>query len=172
MSSNTPTPYPISTAAWADDELRAKNPAAAASHPTHPPHKPAAMLPGAERRDARDDFDDGRTPQPSESSESYEKTGTSLAAPGPLAMESERLDPEGRNAWTEWQPSGVRPGESGDSARAEVPETHASVTDKLIGKTQKVIGKVTGNPGMHDRGELREAGDKPAARGKGRGPHD
>ena len=36
----------------------------------------------------------------------------------------------------------------------------------------QVIGKVTGNPEMHERGELRESGGKDATRGEGRAPHD
>ena len=37
---------------------------------------------------------------------------------------------------------------------------------------EQVIGKATRNPEMHERGELREAGGKAAARGEGRVPHD
>jgi len=54
----------------------------------------------------------------------------------------------------------------------DLPEGKASVTDKLIGKTQKVTGKVTRNAEMHEKGELREAGGKGAVKGETRAPHD
>ena len=67
------------------------------------------------------------------------------------------------------------------------------MTDKLIGKTQKVrlsptsecasrsgcadlgvqvTGKITRSAEMHEKGELREAGGKAAAMGEARAPHD
>ncbi|KAH9951191.1 hypothetical protein B0H21DRAFT_705844 [Amylocystis lapponica] len=66
------------------------------------------------------------------------------------------------------------------SADRLTPEGKAKLTDKLIGKTQKVshrghvtdAGKATKNPDMHERGELREAGGKAAAMGEARAPHD
>ena len=73
--------------------------------------------------------------------------------------------------------------------RDDVPEGKANLADKLIGKTQKVsmaggpsqksrpilgqvAGKMTKNPEMHEKGELREAGGKGAVTGEARAPHD
>ncbi|KAI0669011.1 hypothetical protein C8Q78DRAFT_1044153 [Trametes maxima] len=55
---------------------------------------------------------------------------------------------------------------------ADLPEGHAGLADKVIGKTQKVTGKMTHNAAMHEKGELREAGGKKAAMGQARAPHD
>ncbi|KAI3612723.1 hypothetical protein WG66_014728 [Moniliophthora roreri] len=81
----------------------------------------------------------------------------------------------GKNAFNTERPMNVQPTEAGGVAidgRSELPEGHASATDKLIGKTQKVIGKLTHKPEMHEKGELREAGGKAAATGQARAPHD
>ncbi|KAI0944301.1 hypothetical protein AcW1_002046 [Taiwanofungus camphoratus] len=81
----------------------------------------------------------------------------------------------GRNAYNEDRPLGVQPTSKGGVAvggQEDLPEGHARVTDKLIGKTQKVVGKVTRNPEVHEKGELREAGGKAAAKGEARAPHD
>ncbi|EIN05739.1 hypothetical protein PUNSTDRAFT_54636 [Punctularia strigosozonata HHB-11173 SS5] len=42
------------------------------------------------------------------------------------------------------------------------PEGHAKFSDKMVGKTQKVMGKVTRNADLHEKGQLREAGGKAA----------
>lgn len=36
----------------------------------------------------------------------------------------------------------------------------------------QVVGKMMNNPEMHERGELREAGGRPAVSGSARAPHD
>lgn len=75
--------------------------------------------------------------------------------------------------------------------RADLPEGHATVMDKVVGKAQKVrhlfslsfsffvvkstlqvIGKMTNDPDKHERGELRESGGKAAPQGLARAPHD
>ncbi|KAI0753615.1 hypothetical protein C8Q74DRAFT_1211078 [Fomes fomentarius] len=73
------------------------------------------------------------------------------------------------------RPLGVQPTEQGGVAiggDSNLPEGHANMTDKIIGKTQKLTGKVTNNAGMHEKGELRESGGKAAAQGQARAPHD
>ncbi|OSD03826.1 hypothetical protein PYCCODRAFT_1476760 [Trametes coccinea BRFM310] len=95
-----------------------------------------------------------------------------------------------------WQDPGMRERERGD-VRAVVagaqhhagPDTDTEreaeaeagaggkpkVTDKIVGKTQKVAGKMTGNAALHEKGALREAGGKAAAaaaQGQARAPHD
>ncbi|THV02646.1 hypothetical protein K435DRAFT_827437 [Dendrothele bispora CBS 962.96] len=82
---------------------------------------------------------------------------------------------EGRNAFTESRPMDVKPTDNGGVAiggRSDLPEGKAKMTDKIIGKTEKVIGKMTKNPEMHEKGELREAGGKAATIGEARAPHD
>ncbi|KZT65068.1 hypothetical protein DAEQUDRAFT_814502 [Daedalea quercina L-15889] len=81
----------------------------------------------------------------------------------------------GHNAYNEHRPMNVQPTSAGGVAiegRSDVPEGKAKLTDKLIGKTQKVAGKVTKNPEMHEKGELRKSGGKDAVTGEARAPHD
>jgi hypothetical protein len=42
---------------------------------------------------------------------------------------------------------------------------------RLMQGGSQVIGKVTNNSTMHERGELREAGGKAAVQGQARAPH-
>ncbi|THH27454.1 hypothetical protein EUX98_g6730 [Antrodiella citrinella] len=75
----------------------------------------------------------------------------------------------------EERPLGVQSTSQGGVAvggNSDLPEGHASVMDKVIGKTQKVAGKALKKPDMHEKGELREAGGKEAALGNARAPHD
>jgi len=79
------------------------------------------------------------------------------------------------NAFQEERPLGVQPTSQGGVAiggNSDLPEGHASLMDKMIGKTQKVAGKAMKKPEMHEKGELREAGGKQAALGNARAPHD
>ncbi|KAI9061869.1 hypothetical protein FKP32DRAFT_1594074, partial [Trametes sanguinea] len=83
---------------------------------------------------------------------------------------------EGKTAYTEERPMGVQPAARGgvaigSAADQDLPEGKAKVTDKIVGKAQKVTGKMTGNAELHERGELREAGGKAAAQGQARAPH-
>ncbi|KAJ3572199.1 hypothetical protein NP233_g3244 [Leucocoprinus birnbaumii] len=61
------------------------------------------------------------------------------------------------------RPLGVQPAREGGVAlggrqNEELPMGKAGLGDKVIGKTQKVMGKMSNNPEMHEKGELREAG--------------
>ncbi|KAH8093078.1 hypothetical protein BXZ70DRAFT_1010564 [Cristinia sonorae] len=79
------------------------------------------------------------------------------------------------NAFHEDRPMGVQPTSQGGVAiggKSDLPEGHASVMDKMVGKTQKVAGKVMKNPAMHEKGELRETGGKQAVTGDARAAHD
>ncbi|EPS99212.1 hypothetical protein FOMPIDRAFT_1030937 [Fomitopsis schrenkii] len=92
----------------------------------------------------------------------------SAAAPSTRAQ-------SGRDAYNEDRPLDAQPTPAGGVAidgRDDVPLGKASFSDKLIGKTQKVTGKVTKNPEMHEKGELREAAGKGAVTGEARAPHD
>ncbi|KDQ52428.1 hypothetical protein JAAARDRAFT_40281, partial [Jaapia argillacea MUCL 33604] len=55
--------------------------------------------------------------------------------------------------------------------KEDLPEGKASFADKMVGKTQKLIGKVSTNPEMHEKGELRESGGKAAVQGGARAAH-
>ncbi|KAG8215432.1 hypothetical protein J3R82DRAFT_9042 [Butyriboletus roseoflavus] len=82
---------------------------------------------------------------------------------------------QGRNAFNSERPLGVTPVPEGGVAiggQPNLPEGHANMGDKIVGKTQKVLGKYTHNPDLHERGELRETGGKAAAEGRARAAHD
>ncbi|KIL64560.1 hypothetical protein M378DRAFT_163009 [Amanita muscaria Koide BX008] len=73
------------------------------------------------------------------------------------------------------RPLDVKPTAQGGVAiggQSDLPLGHADMGDKIIGKTQKVMGKMTKNPELHEKGELRESGGKAAAHGQARAPHD
>ncbi|KAF8918366.1 hypothetical protein CPB85DRAFT_79483 [Mucidula mucida] len=81
----------------------------------------------------------------------------------------------GATAFNSERPMGVQPSSAGGVAiggRDDLPEGKASAMDKMIGKTEKVVGKMTKKPEMHERGELRETGGKAAATGQVRAAHD
>ncbi|PIL26192.1 hypothetical protein GSI_11947 [Ganoderma sinense ZZ0214-1] len=166
---------------YASDPNPTSNPSAASgmndAPPTHHLHKSSDVLPaGAAQSQADRGTGAGADAQGNvRDPESFEDR---LASPDQQDPSCE-FDPthahEGRNAWTEERPLGVQPTERGGVAiggREDLPETHASTADKLVGKTQKVVGKMTKNSEMHERGELRESGGKAAVRGEGRAPHD
>ncbi|KAJ7079627.1 hypothetical protein B0H15DRAFT_500796 [Mycena belliarum] len=84
----------------------------------------------------------------------------------------------GRNAFSAERPLNTEPHPDGGVAIEGghhddgMPMGKATTADKLIGKTQKVVGKVTHNPVMHEKGELRESGGKAAVTGDARALHD
>jgi len=93
--------------------------------------------------------------------------------PGNLSGQPQQF--EGRNALNSERPLNVQPTPAGGVARggqADRPMGEATLMDKVIGKTEKVIGKVTGNQDRHEAGELREAGGKKAVTGEARALHD
>ncbi|KAJ7619571.1 hypothetical protein FB45DRAFT_871705 [Roridomyces roridus] len=82
---------------------------------------------------------------------------------------------KGRDAFSEERLTGVQPHDGGvaidgTAGHDQMPTGKASATDRVIGKAQKVIGKVTHNPEMLDKGELRETGGKAAM--QARADHD
>jgi uncharacterized protein YjbJ (UPF0337 family) len=102
-------------------------------------------------------------------------TGTT-AEPGPDLV-PQRAPDQGspRTAFNSERPLGVAPAPEGGVAiggQPNLPEGHANIGDKIVGKTQKVIGKYTHNPDLHEKGELRETGGKAAAEGRARAAHD
>ncbi|KAH8822794.1 hypothetical protein DL96DRAFT_1819502 [Flagelloscypha sp. PMI_526] len=47
-----------------------------------------------------------------------------------------------------------------------------SAMDKVLGKTEKVFGKVAHKPALHEKGELRETGGKAAVMGETEATHN
>ncbi|KAF9221796.1 hypothetical protein BS17DRAFT_710360 [Gyrodon lividus] len=98
--------------------------------------------------------------------------GQGAAGPGGFAAQH---GSQGRTAFNSERPLGVAPTPEGGVAiggQSDLPEGHAGFGDRFIGKTQKVVGKYTNNPEMHEKGELRETGGKAAAEGRARAAHD
>ncbi|KAF7980453.1 hypothetical protein HWV62_38312 [Athelia sp. TMB] len=82
---------------------------------------------------------------------------------------------QGANSYTEERPLDVQPAPEGGVAvggNDDLPMGKASFSDKMIGKTQKLVGKYAHKPELHEKGELRETGGKAAARGEARAEHD
>ncbi|KAI0321318.1 hypothetical protein OF83DRAFT_1051434 [Amylostereum chailletii] len=92
------------------------------------------------------------------------------------ASDAGQGDQNGQNAFNTERPLNVRPAPEGEGVARDgkegLPMGKATFMDKMVGKTEKVIGKVVRNPNMHETGELRETGGKTAARGDARASHD
>ncbi|KAM6493169.1 hypothetical protein JOM56_011303, partial [Amanita muscaria] len=54
--------------------------------------------------------------------------------------------------------------------QSDLPLGFPDMGDKIIGKTQKVMGKMTNNPELHEKGELRQYGGRAAVHGLARAP--
>ncbi|TFK47113.1 hypothetical protein OE88DRAFT_1666395, partial [Heliocybe sulcata] len=81
---------------------------------------------------------------------------------------------QGQTAFEDDRPLGTQPVSGGGVAidgNEDKPMGKAGVADKIVGKTQKVVGKYTHKPELHEKGELRESGGKAAAQGEARAPH-
>jgi hypothetical protein len=68
---------------------------------------------------------------------------------------------------------GVHEAEGGGKALGGVhdaPHGKVNLGDKIIGKTEKAMGKVLANPEMQEKGELRETGGSAAVRGLAKAP--
>ncbi|KAI9568739.1 hypothetical protein HD554DRAFT_2172214 [Boletus coccyginus] len=117
-------------------------------------------------------------PQLHDQSQPPPAPGTASGIPGFLGPGSPSQDqgsPQRRTAFNSERPLAVSPVSEGGVAIGGQPglsEGHASIGDKIVGKTQKVIGKYTHNPELHEKGELRETGGKAAAEGRARAAHD
>ncbi|KAK7055070.1 hypothetical protein R3P38DRAFT_2844941 [Favolaschia claudopus] len=138
--------------------------------PEHHVHKASEPLPGAR----------GGAPAADYSADTMERLPSSVwqnADPSQPTRELDTDESDGRNAFSSERPLNTQPHPEGgvaiDGGHSEsMPMGKASAADKLIGKTQKVIGKVTNKPELHEKGELRESGGKAAATGDARAPHD
>ncbi|KIY48583.1 hypothetical protein FISHEDRAFT_43141 [Fistulina hepatica ATCC 64428] len=151
MSDNITKPTPV------DTEF--------AQPPAHHLHDSAEVLPGAR----------GARAAPNYAADTMQQAPSSAFSPQAQEDSSRYSQGQGQNAYNTERPMDVQPTSAGGVAvggRSDLPEGHASLGDKIIGKTQKVAGKYTHNPEMHEKGELRESGGKDAARGLARAPHD
>ncbi|KAN0080250.1 hypothetical protein V8E55_009816 [Tylopilus felleus] len=124
-----------------------------------------------------------QTPQPHDPSQPPPAPGTTTADPAirenDLASQHVQHHSvpavQERNAFNSERPLGVTPVPEGGIAigsQPNLPKGHATTGDKIVGKAQKVIGKYTHNPELHERGELCETGGKAAAEGRARAAHD
>ncbi|KAF7795733.1 hypothetical protein EIP86_006899 [Pleurotus ostreatoroseus] len=150
--------------------------------PQHRTHASSDVLPGAKGGAAALDYSAEVTNDPQAWETNNERrfgagtdTGAVMAG-GQHRGDTNTFDEDHpRDAMHEERPMNVQPTSAGGVAidgREDLPEGHAKFTDKLAGKTQKVLGKITKNLDMHQKGELREAGGKEAAAGRARAPHD
>ncbi|KAF7331204.1 hypothetical protein MSAN_02439100 [Mycena sanguinolenta] len=152
--------------------------------PEHHVHKASEPLPGAR----------GGAPAADYTAETMERLPSSVWQDADPSQPTRELDPSdlqsqtrpdlpersnsatGRTAFTGERPLNTQPHPEGgvaiDGGHEDMPMGKASATDKLIGKAQKIIGKVANKPEMHEKGELRESGGKAAAMGDARAPHD
>ncbi|KAJ7157867.1 hypothetical protein C8R43DRAFT_921329 [Mycena crocata] len=157
-----------------NNNLNNTNTLATETRPEHHVHKASEPLPGAR----------GGAPAADYSADTMERLPSSVwqdkdsSKPTREADVFQTTKPDmGRTAFSEQRPLNTEPhpdggvaidGGHGDS----MPMGKASAADKLIGKAQKVVGKVAHKPEMHEKGELRESGGKAAAMGDARAPHD
>ncbi|RDX46084.1 hypothetical protein OH76DRAFT_1457396 [Lentinus brumalis] len=147
--------------------------------PTHHTHKSSDVLPGARgASQVAQDYSTNVTENPRVWQDEHERkygAGSDTRAVVAGGQHDAPNTNTGSSAFEGERPMGVQPTEQGGVAiggEANLPEGHAKMTDKIIGKTQKLTGKMTHNAEMHEKGELREAGGKLAAQGQARAPHD
>lgn len=192
--STSPTPYPSQDTSRNPDPSAADRPAP--QHRLHDSNQPLPRREGRERENyerAPEDVGSGQQQRGTYGAgeqrggvyggdeQPHEHHGAQRSAPG-TGIGAERRDEDnyqgaraGRNAYTADRPLGVQPVPEGGVAiggQRDLDTSQAGITDKIFGKTEKVVGKVTNNPAMHERGELREAGGAAAAEGRARAPHD
>lgn len=155
------------------------NPYVSQPPPEHHVHRDSEVLPGARDAAASANYDASLTNDSQTWKDNNQRqfgAGTddrNVMAGG--QHDTSGAPDSGRNAFNSERPLNVQPTSQGGVAiggQANLPEGKATVTDKLIGKTQKVTGKITHNPDMHEKGELRESGGKGAVKGEARAPHD
>ncbi|KAJ6615394.1 hypothetical protein B0H10DRAFT_71554 [Mycena sp. CBHHK59/15] len=81
----------------------------------------------------------------------------------------------GRTAFSDGRPMNTQPHPEGvalNGGHEGMPMGTASAADELVGKAQKVVGKMAHKLEKHEKGELRESGGKAAVMGNARAPHD
>ncbi|KAJ7041134.1 hypothetical protein C8F04DRAFT_170361 [Mycena alexandri] len=148
------------------------------TRPEHHVHKSSEPLPGAR----------GGAPAVDYTAEHMERLPSSVwqdadaSQPTREAAELTTAKPDlersnsgsGRTAFSGERPLNTEPHPEGgvaiDGGNEGMAMGKASAADKLIGKAQKVVGKLAHKPEMHEKGELRESGGKAAAAGAARAP--
>ena len=119
--------------------------------------------------------------------ESFTGTSSTASREGPVSSVSSTSglrddgapEPPSKDSFSGFsseRPTDVKPTNEGGVAVGgqddDLPEGKAGFADKMIGKTQKAVGKIAKKPDMEEKGELRAAGGKQAAMGQARVPHD
>ncbi|OAX34679.1 hypothetical protein K503DRAFT_724123 [Rhizopogon vinicolor AM-OR11-026] len=177
------------------DSQNNNNTALNTSRPQHQLHNSSQPLPGSESRAAAQTQDYspaniermsssviyGETESVPDDADSTRATrapsavGTGAGASAPHPDSPQSASVRGNTAFTSDRPLDVQPTSEGGvtiGGQPDLPEGHAGLDDKIIGKTQKVVGKYTKNEELHEKGELRETGGKAAALGNARAAHD
>ncbi|KAG1796983.1 uncharacterized protein HD556DRAFT_1431181 [Suillus plorans] len=162
------------------------------SRPQHQLQDSSQPLPGSGSRDAvqTQDYSPANIERMSSSvihgkntsteSDDADSTRATMGIPsagrtGPDSCESESESARSNTASTNERPLGAQPTPEGGvsiGGQPNLSEGHAGFGDKVIGKTQKVIGKYTKNEELHEKGELRETGGKAAVLENTRAAHD
>ncbi|CCL99813.1 uncharacterized protein FIBRA_01837 [Fibroporia radiculosa] len=160
------------------------NPFVTQPPPEHHVHRDSEVLPGAKRGGQAPDYSADVTNDSKTWADNNQRrfgAGTDdhmVMAGGQHDTLGTRSTPDGQqgnNAYTQDRPMDVKPTSQGGVAvggHDDLPEGKAKLTDKIIGKAQKVAGKATNNQDLHEKGELREAGGKAAVQGEARVSHD
>ncbi|KAH7103699.1 hypothetical protein BKA62DRAFT_696202 [Auriculariales sp. MPI-PUGE-AT-0066] len=141
---------------YAEQGLRSNEPAMAPVHRLHSQNEP---LPPP--RDTYIDFDGVPTADAPPTHRLHSDNEALPLPPDQQQQQGPRFTDN--TAYTQERPLGVQPVREGGVAidgREGLPEGRSTMMDKLAGKTQKVVGKMTNNSEMHERGDLREAGGK------------
>ncbi|OSX64775.1 hypothetical protein POSPLADRAFT_1044230 [Postia placenta MAD-698-R-SB12] len=132
------------------------NPYVSQPPPEHHVHRDSEVLPGARDAAASANYDASLTNDSQTWKDNNQRQfGAGIDDCNVMAggqHDTSGAPDSGRNAFNSERPldaSGVAIG-----GQANLPEGKATITDKLIGKTQKVTGKITRNPDMHEKGEL------------------
>ncbi|KZP08897.1 hypothetical protein FIBSPDRAFT_760747 [Athelia psychrophila] len=135
--------------------------------PEHHLHGSSQPLPGARGGDATTDY----SPEAIERAPPSAFDDANIDSIPPSTHHGESAS----NAYDEDRPLDVQSapeGGVGIGGNDELPMGKASFGDKVIGKTQKLVGKMAHKPEMHEKGELREKGGKAAAAGEARAERD
>ncbi|KAJ7662932.1 hypothetical protein B0H17DRAFT_1093274 [Mycena rosella] len=143
---------------------------AAEARPEHHVHKSSEPLPGARGGAPAADYSAGtieRMP-----SSAWQDADPAQPTRETSEFQSTRPDMEaGRNAFSDERPVNTESHPDGgvaiDGGHDTTPAGKPSAADKLIGKAQKVVGKVAHKPEMQEKGELRETAGKAATMAHG-----
>ncbi|KAL0952796.1 hypothetical protein HGRIS_007021 [Hohenbuehelia grisea] len=141
----------------------------------HIHHDSSDPLPGVKGAPAPADYSTNAFDRTSSNTWNEAQENSFVTGQGHGGVQHRTGSAQGENAFNSNRPMNVQPTEAGGVAvggHSDLPEGKATFGDKIVGKTQKVMGKAMNKPEMHEKGELRESGGKAAALGQARAPHD